>query len=271
MIQQNDTACAACGGPIVHLAGEEFCSTECFQAGRAFCKTCGKPLTQHAKGRRVNYCNTRCRKGYRKFRNRESLRSSRDQKRSTCKACGKPITQHPSMRTERQFCSARCGSRFRRAQKRGSGLLLEWGTFRPETRKSLQEVQQFIGIGAANRLATAISREYVPRVADNPNTKIICHCKTCGKEFHRMSWGYQSREYCTPTCNPSVRVYKKQCGEHNAAAKLTWEQVDEIRHLYAAGGTSLRKLGVKYSITDAAIGRIVKYENWKPENDPRPR
>ena len=46
-------------------------------------------------------------------------------------------------------------------------------------------------------------------------------------------------------------------------AKLTAEQVREIRAKYAAGGTSWPKLGKEYGLTHPAIGRIIKGLSYK--------
>ena len=51
--------------------------------------------------------------------------------------------------------------------------------------------------------------------------------------------------------------------------RLTWEQVDEIRSLYASKQISQRELGKMYGVSQTSIRYIVHYMNWKPENDPR--
>jgi hypothetical protein len=52
-------------------------------------------------------------------------------------------------------------------------------------------------------------------------------------------------------------------------AKLTWEQVDEIRNLYATEKISFRKIGRIYGIDHMGIANIVHHKAWKPEHDPR--
>jgi DNA-binding MarR family transcriptional regulator len=53
-----------------------------------------------------------------------------------------------------------------------------------------------------------------------------------------------------------------QKGEKQGASKLTETQVREIRTLYANGGISQRELGVKYGVSQPAIGKLITGENW---------
>ena len=46
-------------------------------------------------------------------------------------------------------------------------------------------------------------------------------------------------------------------------ARLTDEQVVEIRARYAAGGVSLRVLPMDYPLSSVVIGKIVRGETWK--------
>ena len=47
-------------------------------------------------------------------------------------------------------------------------------------------------------------------------------------------------------------------GAANALAKLTWEQAEEIRARYAAGGISCRALGIAYGVSEMTVSRIVR-------------
>src|SRR5260221_13320663 len=191
MIQQNDTTCAACGGPIVHAVGldKEFCSLECFRAGRAFCKFCGGPLPNgniQKAGQKRKFCQDLCRDRYARHGGPISSAWLEERDRSTFKICGAPRTQAKNI--IRRYCSdCTAHGRDQRYRKYGREVMQEWGSFAPETRKSLREIQTHMGIGAAKRMATAISREYYSRSMANPETTfIVCHCKTCGKEFKRL-------------------------------------------------------------------------------------
>lgn len=51
-------------------------------------------------------------------------------------------------------------------------------------------------------------------------------------------------------------------GEEHVRAKLTMENVREIRWLYAAGGVAQRELGIKFGVGPGQISRIVNRKNW---------
>lgn len=52
-------------------------------------------------------------------------------------------------------------------------------------------------------------------------------------------------------------------GERNGSAKLTWDQVREIRQLYEIGSTSYGKLGAQFGVHQSTISLIVKRKKWK--------
>lgn len=60
-------------------------------------------------------------------------------------------------------------------------------------------------------------------------------------------------------------------GERVAGAKLTLDQVKQIRSQYATGAVTQEELGQQFGITRRGIGRIISGENWKhatEENEP---
>lgn len=52
-------------------------------------------------------------------------------------------------------------------------------------------------------------------------------------------------------------------GTKSTSARLTEEQVAQIRSFYARGGISHRKLGALYSISKTQIGSIIRGECWQ--------
>ncbi len=54
-------------------------------------------------------------------------------------------------------------------------------------------------------------------------------------------------------------------GEEHGRAKLTWEQVQEIRKLYAEGKMSQRELAKKFGVSQTTIFRICHGKNWLRE------
>lgn len=51
-------------------------------------------------------------------------------------------------------------------------------------------------------------------------------------------------------------------GEGHGSAKLTEDQVLEIRGRYAAGGVSQRALAAEYGVSHTTIRRVVSNKNW---------
>jgi predicted nucleic acid-binding Zn ribbon protein len=159
------TNCVACGVSISQSgigSPKEFCSVKCQKTGRAFCKACGKPITQPTRpqGRRKNFCNNICIKRYERV-GEVKLSYIEERNRSECIVCGEPIRQTRYRATK--YCSNRCNKLYVRTGRNKQSLTEDWGAYGPEVQKVLREVQLFMGIGAAKRLATAIDREYLRR------------------------------------------------------------------------------------------------------------
>lgn len=55
-------------------------------------------------------------------------------------------------------------------------------------------------------------------------------------------------------------------GEKNPSAKLTQEQVIQIREEYKLGQTSCNKLGLKFGVSKNTISRILLGKNWKQDD-----
>lgn len=51
-------------------------------------------------------------------------------------------------------------------------------------------------------------------------------------------------------------------GEGSHLAHLTLQQVSEIRARYAAGGITYRELAPQYSVSEGAIGKVVRRDRW---------
>lgn len=262
-VAEKTIECAACGGPIVEPWGPniDFCSRECFRAGRAYCRQCGKSLYQSKPGGFTKaFCSTLCSRKFYRFDPRGSSLQE-EIRRPTCKGCGKPITQNKS--GSKQFCTKRCNDAYYNTARREYSLTDRWGTYAPETRKILLELEELRLVGTAKRLAEAVDREY--KIRNNPVTRphmAICHCKTCGKEFKRAPRSTTSRDYCSTKCRPPRTIESKQI-------ILTWEEVDEIRRLYEIDKLSQKTIAEKYGVSVSNIASICQYKTWKLGNDPR--
>lgn len=59
-------------------------------------------------------------------------------------------------------------------------------------------------------------------------------------------------------------------GEDHPNAALTWEQVDEMRQLFATGQCSPAELASRYHITKANVGYIIHWRTWRKDDSPPP-
>lgn len=59
--------------------------------------------------------------------------------------------------------------------------------------------------------------------------------------------------------------YKYNVGENNANARLTWDQVREIRRLYRPKSKDANSavLAKKFGVSDRAVVNIIRNERWK--------
>lgn len=56
-------------------------------------------------------------------------------------------------------------------------------------------------------------------------------------------------------------------GERNHKAKLTREQVEEIRRLYSAGEISQQKMADRFGVSQAHISVIVRHKEWHQDSE----
>lgn len=276
--------CAACGGTLPENHNKryggykDFCSPECLRSGSSHCKACGKVLPQRSRARR-DFCGRACRESH--YSRGADNPYQKERYRLTCKRCEKPIIQ--PKRGGRVFCSRKCGYSYKRETRYGINHTEKWGQYAPETRKVLRELEYAKMPMTAKRLATAIDHEYTLKEG-RPSITFggiqgygewsIYICKRCEKEFHCRENSPQSKDYCSYRCQRKTEQGIESGkwwlrGENNPHTKVTWEQVDEIRNIYANGQISCRKLGEKYGLSADGVHAIVSGRNWKPENDPR--
>jgi hypothetical protein len=60
-----------------------------------------------------------------------------------------------------------------------------------------------------------------------------------------------------------VRKNRQVHGERQGSAKLTVDQVKEIRRAYTAGEANQCELASMYSMSRSPIGQIVRHETWR--------
>ena len=74
-------------------------------------------------------------------------------------------------------------------------------------------------------------------------------------------------EWCTRSENHRhafrTGIRDRQVGEDASGSKLTWEQVEQIRDMYATGYYSWRELAALFHVTHTTIGNVVKNRTWQ--------
>lgn len=60
---------------------------------------------------------------------------------------------------------------------------------------------------------------------------------------------------------------ERQKGENNFCAKLTWEQVRDIRKRYAEKSATIKELAKEYGMGESTLYQIINHETWKESDD----
>lgn len=105
----------------------------------------------------------------------------------------------------------------------------------------------------------------VLHTCDNPSCVNPCHLRLGTHGDNARDRQHKDRGN-QPTGDKNGSRTHPQCvprGETHWKAKLTAEDVRQIRRRHAAGGITLRALGVKYNVRETSILRIVTRESWK--------
>lgn len=253
-------SCEVCSKPFlspVHLH-RKFCCRKCYFASERLsgripkvCEQCGKMFkvfVSHFKKGMHRFCSKVCYLAHRRAKYPPINKS--------CQTCGKPFVSR-----KQKFCSFPCSvtarnipleSRFQRriAEPNSNGCML-W-------------------LGAVNNRGYGILRgrgtkSYAHRVAYElaygpiPDGLFVCHrcdVRNCCQPLHLFLG--------TNADNTADKVNKgrHKKGEQMHSAKITAEQVREIRRRYAAGGVTLQELNDEYGLSSQASA-IVSRRTWK--------
>lgn len=103
-------------------------------------------------------------------------------------------------------------------------------------------------------------------VGPRPLGLVCCHGDGSRTNNHlsNLRWDTSSANRQDAIEHGTVVVYR---GEANRWAKLTEEQVTEIRHLYAAGGVTQCELAARFGVAQASVGRAIHRKTWAHLDD----
>jgi hypothetical protein len=97
-------------------------------------------------------------------------------------------------------------------------------------------------------------------IKNEDNKKIINHLDGVKNNnyYENLEWSTYSEN-----TNHAYKLFLMQRGEKHFKAKLSIDDVLEIRNIYPNGSISLRKLAKRYNVSCGAIQNILKYKTWK--------
>jgi len=100
-------------------------------------------------------------------------------------------------------------------------------------------------------------------IGDAPSPKHEGNHKNGNKADHRV----ENLEWITPSenCKHAFRMLGREIirGEAHVNAKLTRDDVIEIRRLYATGEHTQAELGKRFGVHATTIGLIIRRETWQ--------
>ena len=103
------------------------------------------------------------------------------------------------------------------------------------------------------------AHRYAAGMVDWPpeiQTRHLCNVPACVNPEH-LTFGSNA-----DNVRDKVEAGRQPKGVDHGRAKLTEDQVLEIRSRYAAGGVAYRSLGRDYGVDGSVIGRIVQRKLW---------
>jgi hypothetical protein len=96
----------------------------------------------------------------------------------------------------------------------------------------------------------------------SPTDQVLRHLNDdpTDNRIENLAWGTRKDNAQDAMCNGKRPTTK---GTANGMAKLTEDDVREIRRLYATGNYTLKELAIRFGVSNVAIGYIVWRETWK--------
>jgi len=116
----------------------------------------------------------------------------------------------------------------------------------------------------ANKMRRAHRLSYEMLVGEIPDGMLVlhsCHTKHCVNPNHlRVGTQLENmRDMFDAGRNPVMH------GDRNPAAKLTANQVDEIRRIASAGNHSQREIAKKFGVVQGTVSRILLGDGWNKD------
>jgi hypothetical protein len=87
-------------------------------------------------------------------------------------------------------------------------------------------------------------------------------CRHCGKEFVRRAPFLYCSEPCRRANVPPPFSRPRVRGEKHHRAKLSEDQVRDLRARYAAGQVSLSKLAAEFDVSTSTVAKVIYRKTW---------
>ncbi len=167
-----------------------------------------------------------------------------------------------SEETRRKLSEAGKGRKHSEETKRRIGISNTGKIISEETRKKISEANK----GEKHCFYGKKRPEHSEKMKGENNPSFGSVCFWRGKKRPGHAEKMKGR---TASDETRKKLSKANSGENNAMAKLTWEQVNEIRSKYKRGvwGYGYKALAEEYNTTPMSIKYIVTYKQWIPKDD----
>lgn len=219
----------------------------------AYCQRCGGPFKAHHSKRRV-YCSRECHR----------LSMVKPPIERICEWCGKLFTA-PARPESRRFCSSLCARRHA-ARCKAHSVESFWAlSDRPDdpngcwTWRGNVDSDGYGRISFSGRYHKAHQLAY--RLSNGVMKRKVYICHKCGNRLcvnpEHLYHGNSKQN-----AQDMIRHGRSLKGERNHNAKLTSENVREIRKKYDAGGGNTVTLAAEYGVTQGAISHVVLGKTW---------
>jgi hypothetical protein len=201
-----------------------------------------------------------------------------------CPVCGSAFSVKPSHASKRRFCSSEC----RLAggwRKRNTLADRFWPRVNkdgpiPEHRPEIGPcwlwtgAKDGVGYGhistggkarnGGRMIGTHVASIIIHDGSIPDGLRALHHCdnRLCVRRSH-LFVGTQQDNIRDMHTKGRAGTPQRRRGPDNLNAKLTYEQVAEIRAAYAAGGISQPQLGCRYGVSHSTIGLIVRNRAWR--------
>lgn len=119
------------------------------------------------------------------------------------------------------------------------------------------------------KVSKLVHRLLAETFIDNPSSKATCNHKDGNRlnnALNNLEWNTYSENnqhaWDNFGNNRKKNLSEKMKGLLNKAAKLSDQDVLNIRKEYVVGNTSWRKLAVKYNVAKSTIARVLSKKTW---------